>query len=440
MANAEILCIGTELLLGQVLNTNAHFLSEQLAELGVNCFYHTTVGDNMPRMKKALQDALNRADVVVITGGLGPTPDDLTHEMLAEFFNVGVEFDESVLNRLKSFFEQRGVPMPESNQKQAYRPRGADKLPNPRGTAPGVVWQLSGEILANAGIDRPDSERIVVTFPGVPSEMKAMWAETVRPLLAKKFGPGIVLSCELRHYGIGESALAEKYSHLLNLENPTVAPYAGIGECRLRVTARAATLSEAQKIAQPIIDEIRRDSKFLCYGQDQDTLESVVGNALAQKRQTISIAESCTGGLVSKRLTDVPGSSRYVALNVVTYSNDAKREMLKVSKDTLDRFGAVSSETAKAMAEGVQLLSGADIGLAITGIAGPDGGTDDKPVGLVYIGISTDEATAVRRYNHPSHLSRVDIRQRASSDALNLVRQYLTDPEQVFPRALNLDD
>lgn len=439
MANAEILCIGTELLLGQVLNTNAHYLSEQLAELGLNCYHHTTVGDNLERMKKSLRDALDRADVVLITGGLGPTPDDLTHEMLADFFQAEVQLDDEVLARIQQFFDQRGVPMPESNKKQAFRPIGAERLNNPRGTAPGLVWRVSPQLLAQTKIERPEMQRIILTFPGVPSEMKSMWEETARPLLAKQFGPGVVWSCELKHYGIGESALAEKYSHLLDLNNPTVAPYAGVGECRLRVTARATTVEEAQAIAQPAIDEIKRESKFLCYGENQDTLESVVGRLLIQAKKTVSVAESCTGGLVSKRLTDVPGSSRYVSLNVVTYSNDAKTEMLKIPKESLDKHGAVSYETAKGMAEGVQLLSGADIGMGITGIAGPDGGSEEKPIGLVYISISTDEFTAVRRYNYPSHMTRVEIRQRTSSDALNLLRQYLLDPEAVNPPALKLD-
>jgi nicotinamide-nucleotide amidase len=439
MANAEILCIGTELLLGQVLNTNAHYLSEQLAELGLNCYYHTTVGDNLERMKDSLHCALNRSDVVVITGGLGPTPDDLTHEMLADFFQVELRLDDDVLARIQRFFDQRGVPMAESNKKQAFRPTGADKMNNPRGTAPGLVWSLLPPLLAQAGIERPEEERVILTFPGVPSEMKSIWEETARPLLEKRFGPGVVWSCELKHYGIGESALAEKYSHLMASKNPTVAPYAGVGECRLRVTARATTVDEAQAMAHPAIEEIKRDSKFLYYGENQDTLESVVGKLLVQAKKTVSIAESCTGGLVSKRLTDVPGSSRYVSLNVVTYSNEAKAGVLKIPKETLDKHGSVSQEAAKAMSEGVQLLSGADIGLAITGIAGPDGGSEEKPVGLVYIGIATDEFTTVRRYNYPSHLSRLEIRQRTSSDALNLLRQYLLDPEAVNPPALKMD-
>lgn len=432
MANAEILCIGTELLLGQVLNTNAHYLSEQLAELGINCYHHSTVGDNLERMKEALRLALNRVDVVLITGGLGPTPDDLTHEMLGEFFAVDMQLDDDVLSRIQTFFDQRGVPMPESNKKQAYRPQGAQRMSNPRGTAPGVCWTLQEPVLSAAHLEHPERERVVLTFPGVPGEMKGMWQEIARPFLEKKYGPGIVWSCELKHYGIGESLLAEKYNHLLELSNPTVAPYAGLGECRLRVTARAATEAEAIALAQPVIDEIKRDSKFLCYGENQETLEAVVGKLLAQAKLTISCAESCTGGLVSKRLTDVPGSSRYVSLNVVTYSNDAKQELLKVPKEILEEFGAVSQECAKAMSEGVQLMSGADIGLAVTGIAGPDGGSEDKPVGLVFIGISTDEFTAVRRYNYPSHLTRQEIRQRTSSDAINLVRQYLLDPKSVF--------
>ncbi len=431
MAVAEIISIGTELLLGQILNTNSKYLSEELAALGINCFYQVTVGDNKDRMKETLRQALDRSDVVITTGGLGPTADDLTIECIAEFFGAQMEFDAASLEKIEGFFKRRGVPMPETNRKQAYRPVSSTILPNPRGTAPGIIWKLGADLLAAATILDPFRPRYILTFPGVPSEMEAMWKETAVPYLQAEFGEGTLWSCELKHYGIGESALAEKYAHLLGLVNPTVAPYAGTGECRLRVTAKATNADEARAIAQPVLDEIVRGSGVLCYGRDGDTLEGVVGALLAQQGLTISAAESCTGGLFSKRLTDVAGSSRYVNLNVVTYANEAKHRLLGVPEEVLNGVGAVSAECAEAMAAGVLRLGGADVGIGITGIAGPEGGTDDKPVGLVYIGMATKGADKVEvaRMLYPPHSTRSEIRFRTASDALNMVRLYLAARE-----------
>lgn len=428
MANAEIISIGTELLLGQILDTNSQYISTELANLGVDCLFRSTVGDNMQRIVAVLRQALNRSDVIITTGGLGPTADDLTHESIAELFKVDMEFDSESLERISSFFQKRGVHMVESNKKQAYRPRGAAVLPNPVGTAPGIVWSLNKDELLKAGIDHPERPRYILTFPGVPPEMKRMWGETARPFLADLFGPSVVWSQELKHYGIGESTLAEKYGHLLNYNNPTLAPLAGAGECRLRVSAKAATAEEAQELARPIIEQIRRESGHLCYGTDGDTLESVVADLLKNGCLTVGVAESCTGGLVSKRLTDIPGSSAYVKLNVVTYANEAKHSLLNVSQEILDKFGAVSAECAEAMACGMRNLSNADFGLSVTGIAGPDGGTEDKPVGLVYFGLATRDTIHVTRHQFPAQLGRESIRYWSASAALNMLRLYLLDP------------
>lgn len=429
MATAEVLSIGTELLLGQVLDTNAQFIAIELAKLGINSFYRTTVGDNKERIKQALAQAFQRSDVVITTGGLGPTPDDLTTECIAELFQTDMVMDEASIERVREFFSARGLKMPESNRKQGLRPIGSDILFNPVGTAPGIVWHIGPEPLNKAGLNGGD--KLLLTFPGVPSEMKAMWKQTAAPLLQKKFGSAILWSCELKHYGIGESALAERFRHLLDNENPTVAPYAGRGECRLRVTARAKTLEEAQAMAAPVIEEIRANSGHLCYGTDDETLESVVGRLLSARSWQLSVAESCTGGLVSKRLTDVSGSSAYIGLNVVTYSNDAKEKVLGVDAGTLLEHGAVSRQTAQAMAVGMRRLSHAQIALSVTGIAGPGGGTPDKPVGLVYLGLATAEHSAERKLRLPSELSRDDIRFRTAGEALNMVRLYLIDPELV---------
>jgi nicotinamide-nucleotide amidase len=420
------LSIGTELLLGQVLDTNSQFLAQELAQLGINCFFRSTVGDNKERIKQALEQALKRSDVVITTGGLGPTPDDLTTECIAELFGVDMDMDEAVVERIREFFKARGLEMPPSNAKQGLRPRGAEKLHNPAGTAPGIIWDVPRAQLKKIGVDADNC--LILTFPGVPSELKRMWTETAQGLLRARFGAQLFWSCELKHYGIGESALAEKYRHLLDLENPTVAPYAGTGECRLRVTAKARTEAEARALAAPVIAEIRRDSAHLCYGEDDQTLESVVGSILAERQLKISLAESCTGGLVSKRLTDVAGSSKYIELNLVTYADEAKEKMLGVKASTLAQNGAVSAECAQEMAQGVRALMPCDIGVSVTGIAGPDGGTEAKPVGLVYLGLAASDFYFGRKLRIPSALTRSEIRYRTASEALNMVRLYLLDP------------
>lgn len=429
MATAETLSIGTELLLGDVLDTNSQFLALEFAQLGINCFFRTTVGDNKERIHSILRSALNRADIVITTGGLGPTPDDLTTESIADFFGVKMVMDEAVLANIQQLFAARNFQMPQSNNKQALLPQGAQWLPNSRGTAPGIIWKVSEADLKKADIVDPSRPRTIMTFPGVPSEMKSMWAETARPYLEANFVDGTLWSCELKHYGIGESALAEKYAHLLNNANPSVAPYAGLGECRLRVAAKAATADDAMKIAAPAIEEIKKNSGKLCYGTDKETLESVVGKYLAQRELILSTAESCTGGYVSKRLTDIPGSSVYTGLNVVTYSNLAKQQVLQVPESILLEHGAVSSQCAKAMAVGVLKFSGADIGISVTGIAGPDGGTDEKPVGLVYFGLAAKGFVTSREVRFSNKYSREEVRYRSASEALNMVRLYLLDPD-----------
>jgi len=423
MATVEIISIGTELLLGHVLDTNSQFLAQELASLGINCFFRSTVGDNKSRIRTAVRAALQRSDILITTGGLGPTADDLTTECLAEIFNVPLDFDQSILDQIERFFKAAGQEMPANNRKQASRPRGADILPNPNGTAPGIIWRLDESLLAKQELS--PGPKFILTFPGVPSELQAMWKETARPVLQNNFGAQAIWSCQLKHYGIGESALAQKYAHLLDLANPTVAPYAGYGECRLTVTSRAESEARARAISQPIIDEILRTSGTLCYGFDDETLESAVGKMLIAKHKTLSVAESCTGGLVSKRLTDIAGSSVYVKLNVVTYSNEAKIKILGVPEELIQKYGAVSIECAEAMAKGIMKLSDTDIGLSITGIAGPDGGSPDKPVGLIYIGIATKEQSKTIELNLPSRLSRDSIRQRSASAALDTVRLLL---------------
>lgn len=425
MACAEVLSVGTELLLGQILDTNAQFLAQELARLGIDCYFRTTVGDNKVRIKDALRLALSRADIVITTGGLGPTPDDLTTECIAELFDTPLVLDQVVLERIEQLFALRNYRMPESNRKQALRPLGADLLPNPVGTAPGIIWCLSARETAKLALS---GERFILTFPGVPSEMRVMWLETAVTFLRERFESGVLWSIELKHYGIGESKLAEQYSHLLSLASPTVAPYAGLGECRLRITAKANSVEEAKRISQPVIDEVVRGSGHRLYGTDDESLESVVGKLLTKQEKVLAVAESCTGGLVSERLTNVAGSSRYIHLNAVTYSNSAKTQLLGVDPGLLERYGAVSAECAESMARGIRTVANADLGLSITGIAGPDGGGPDKPVGLVYLGLAAKDFYCGKRLDLPPTLARTDIRYRTASEALNMVRLYLLDP------------
>ncbi len=413
---AEIIYIGTELLLGQILNSNAVFLGGELASLGIDCYFQTVVGDNKDRIKESFQTALSRADLVITTGGLGPTSDDLTTECWAGLFNESLILDEKVLKHIEELFKKRNRQMPITNQKQAQRPKTADLLPNPVGTAPGIIWDVT-EHCKNFGFGNGE-QKLVLTFPGVPRELHAMWEETARPYLAKLGGgSGQLVWKELKFYGIGESALAELCQDLLDLNDPTVAPLAGRAECRLRLATKAQTQEFGQAKLLPIEEEIKKRAGNFLYGFNSDTLESLVAQKLKTQNLTIALAESCTGGLLSKRLTDLPGSSSYVKCNFVTYSNESKTKLLGVSKQVLEEQGAVSEEVAKQMAEGARKVSETDYGLGVTGIAGPDGGTPEKPVGTVYMAIASENKTEVKKFNFGS-AARDDIRWLSSQEAL----------------------
>jgi nicotinamide-nucleotide amidase len=428
MPSAEVVSVGTELLLGQVLDTNSQFLAVELAKLGIESYYRSTVGDNKQRIRAVLRQALERCDILITSGGLGPTADDLTTECIAELLETELIFDEEVFEHIKKLFASRNFKMPDSNRKQAMRPAGADILSNSRGTAPGIIWKLGSKELSRVGISNPERPRVILTFPGVPRELHAMWREVAAPYLIKSFGSGVLWSMELKHIGIGESALAEQFAHLLDLSNPTVAPYAGHAECRLRVTAKADSVEKARALAAPVIDEIKAGSGSRCYGVDDDTLESVVGRLLKEKKLFLCLAESCTGGLISQRLTDVPGSSQYIALNMVTYSNQAKMDLLGVKQQTIETHGAVSAECAQEMANGALALGHGDIALSVTGIAGPDGGTEEKPIGTVYLGLAAGDFYSGRTLRLGKASARSEVRFRTAQEALNMVRLYLLDP------------
>jgi nicotinamide-nucleotide amidase len=370
--NAEVICIGTELLLGEILNSNAQYLAKQLASLGISHYYQTVVGDNIERIHRALAIAAGRAQILMITGGLGPTPDDLTTAAIASFFGAPLVEHPEIWERIIALHVQSGRTPTANNRKQALLPQGAAILTNPVGTAPGMIWQ-------------PHPQLLVMTFPGVPSELYPMWQEVAAPWLRQHgYVTQTFHSRVLLYWGIAESALAEKVDAYLQLQNPTVAPYADYGQARLRITAKAATPDAALALIEPIEAEIRARTAPYCYGADRDTLASVVASALRSHGQTLAVAESCTGGWLGQMLTSVPGSSQFFTGGVIAYSNQVKQQLLSVPPSTLDLYGAVSPETACAMALGVKQLLGTDWGLAITGIAGPDGGSDTKPVGLVY--------------------------------------------------------
>ena len=409
--SAEILTIGTEILLGDLLDTNAAWISGRLAALGVSIYRHTTVGDNKKRITAALKEAASRADLVITTGGLGPTSDDLTNACLGEAAGREmVEYPEA-RRHVDEMFKRFGRTPTQSNYKQALFPEGSELIPNPAGTAMGAMLELDGALVA--------------TFPGVPGEMKGMFEETLEPLI-KERSEGSILSRTLWFTGIGESALAEKVQDLLDASDPTVAPLAGQGKVRLRITTRAATTEEAQEKIAPVADEILSRLGDYYFGEDDETLESAIGKLLTGRGETLALAESCTGGLLAKRLTDRAGSSAFFTEGLVTYSNEAKERLLGVPHELLVQHGAVSEPVAKAMAEGVRKTAGTDYGLSVTGVAGPDGGTEEKPVGLVFVGISDAEGTVAERLDLSAwRRSREAIRERSANRAFDLLRHRI---------------
>lgn len=412
---AEILCIGTELLLGETVNTNASYISKKLADIGICCFYQTTVGDNTERIKEALDIALRRSDIIIVTGGLGPTGDDITVESIAEYFNEELILDEESLENIEKFFSSLNKEMTATNIKQAYRPKNAKVITNPVGTAPGFIWEID---------DIFETQKVILTFPGVPVELYAMWEETAEKYLSK-FSSGIILARSLKFFGIAEAALADNVKDLMEKSNPTVAPLVGRGEPRLRIAANADSIEEANKLIDNVEKEILARTGEYFYGYDDENLEQIVGEFLIEKDLTVAIAESCTGGLVSSRLTDISGSSAYIKMNYVTYSNEAKIKFLGINENIIKNYGAVSNKTALCMALGARGFSECNIGIGITGIAGPTGGTDTKPVGLVYIGICDRFRMEVHEVRIPAHLPRVDIKYHATQHALNYLRLFI---------------
>lgn len=407
--NAEILAVGTELLMGQIANTNAQYISRRLSEIGINVYHHSVVGDNPGRLKQSLDIAMKRSDIVVMTGGLGPTKDDLTKETVSEAVNRKLVLHEESLEKMKAFFERFNRTMAKNNVKQAYLPEGSIIVKNKNGTAPGCIIE--------------NEKNIIVMLPGPPSEMKPMFEETVIPFLVQKTDFRLE-SKYVRIFGIGESAMEERIIDLIEKQsNPTIAPYAKEGEVTLRITARYGKEENDIDLITPIIDEIKFRLGDTVYTEDGRNIEEVVADLLINNNITISIAESCTGGLISSKLTGISGISKVFNRGIITYSNQSKVESIGVKSETLDQYGAVSRETAVEMAKGVRNISNTDIGLSVTGIAGPGGGTDIKPVGLVYIALADKEKVECKELKLWGDRNR--IRNVASLHAFDLIRRYI---------------
>lgn len=407
---AEIMAVGTELLLGDILNTNAQFLAQELAALGIDVYYQTVVGDNPQRLKDTIFHAFSRVDLIITTGGLGPTEDDLTKETAAAYFGEKLVLDERALGRIRKYFDRTGRKMTENNIKQAMVPENhGTVLYNDNGTAPGIIMEKNG--------------KIIVMLPGPPKETIPMFQNQVKPYLAQK-QEYTFLSHILRVANVGESAMETKVKDLIDAQtNPTIAPYAKDGEAILRITAKAKDAAEADRLIEPVAAALRERLGDAVYAEGETNLQTVVAEQLLAKKMTLAVAESCTGGMIASQLVEFPGISAALQEACVTYSNEAKIRRLGVKAETLEKFGAVSEQTAREMAEGIAKTSGAAIGLATTGLAGPDGGTAEKPVGLVYIALHHNGKTIVEEHHFAG--KRNVIRMRAANRALDLLRKML---------------
>lgn len=406
--NSEIIAVGTELLMGQIANTNAQYISKKLAEIGVNVYYHTTVGDNKSRLIEVLNTALNRSDMIILTGGLGPTDDDMTKETVSEFLGLHMVTNEEAEQRIKDLFIKIGKEMTKNNIKQAMIPEGSAALQNDFGTAPGVFIKYM--------------DKMIVILPGPPREMAPMFNSFIDEYFLNN--KEVILSKYVKVFGIPESTLEEKiYDLVKNQSNPTAAIYCGGGEICIRVTAKAEDKEEAEKLLGPSIKLIKERLEENVYDIEGKELEEIVVELLKQKGMKLSVAESCTGGMVSVRITSVPGSSEVFERGFITYSNRAKVELLGVKEETLKESGAVSEQTAREMADGARLKAGTDISVAITGIAGPGGATENKPIGLVYIAVSDSKGTDAFELRLAGNRER--IRTLAAMNAMDLVRRKI---------------
>jgi len=406
----EIIAVGTELLLGQITNTNARFLSEKLAEKGIDVYWHTVVGDNQVRVAEAFNMALSRADLIIFSGGLGPTMDDLTKETVADVLGLTLKKDEAWEKELENIFARLGRIMSDNNYKQALIPGGARLLVNEHGTAPGIWLQHMG--------------KIVVLLPGPPRELIPMFTDSVLPQLPGK--NGVILSRVLKITGMGESTMEERIADLVaDQTNPTIAPLAKYAEVHLRLTAKAVNREQALKLLDETEAKLLARLGEAVFARDEETMADAVAGLLFKSNLTIAVAESCTGGLLAHMLTNVSGSSAYFQQGQVVYSNRSKTELLGVQQELIAEYGAVSEEVARKMAENLRMRSSSDLAMAITGVAGPTGGTAEKPVGLVFMAMATAEGISCRKFNFFGN--RQNIKERAAIAALNMLRLYLLD-------------
>lgn len=409
MAVCELISVGTEILLGDILNTDAQYLSIELAKLGISVIHQSTVGDNRERLLAQLDEAAKRSDIIILSGGLGPTPDDLTKEVCCEFFGKEMFLHEPTVEKIRSYFSSKGMEMAKNNLKQAMLPKDCVIFPNDNGTAPGMAIEKDGVH--------------ILVLPGPPRELKPMFRNCAVPYLMQ-FSDRIIVSHNIRTFGIGESSMAEKVNDLFDAQNPTVAPYAKDGEALLRVTAMAETKEEAERLCRPVIEEIKKRLGGYVYGVDYSCIEEAVIKMLKEHHLKVAAAESCTGGLIAKRITDVPGASEVFECGIVSYANEIKHKVLGVSEDDLNKYGAVSEPVAKQMAQGALKVSGADIAVSVTGIAGPDSDSTNKPVGLIYVGLADKDNVWVREIR-TSRKDRSYNRYVSASNALNMIRLYI---------------
>jgi nicotinamide-nucleotide amidase len=409
---AEILAVGTELLLGNIANTNAQYLSQELSALGINVYWHTVVGDNPQRLRQALETARSRADIILATGGLGPTYDDLTKQTICEAFGLPLVLHGDILEGIRVFYrEALHREMPANNFQQALLPQGCTVFRNAVGTAPGCAFESGGVR--------------VVMLPGPPFELETMFQRSVRDYL-RALSDEVIVSHDVLCFGLGEASVEELlHDRMVHMENPTLATYAKPAEVRLRATAKAATEEDAEFLLAPVLAEVQTALGAYVYGTDVSGLPEACSRLLREKGMTLSTAESCTGGLVAELLTDLPGASDVYRGGVVSYWTELKSALLGVPQALLDEYGAVSEPVARAMAEGVRAATGADLGVSVTGVAGPDRDERDNPVGRVFVGLAGPEGTFCRRLELGQR-RRDRIRGVAANHALDMVRRALT--------------
>ena len=407
---AEILSIGSEILLGNIINTNSQWIAEQLAILGIPHFRQTVVGDNHARLKEAIFEASNRSEILITTGGLGPTPDDITTKVIADTFNTSLEQRNDIINDLKNKLKTNYSKLSDSQKKQAFVPKGAKIINNNSGTAPGIIWS-------------PKKNFTILTFPGVPNELKEMWfKQAAQWLINNNYSKKIISSKVLHFAGISESLLADKIPHLLKANNPSVATYASTGEVKVRITAEGDNLESNNRIIKPIEKELNHITGLKCFGVDNETLEEVVIKLLLDRKETIAVAESCTGGGIASKLTRISGSSKIFYGGVIAYNNNIKEKILDVPEDIIKTHGVVSEPVVKAMALGIKKKFKVNWAISVSGIAGPTGGSKLKPVGLVNFCINGPKTLITWEERFESYKTREDIQKLSVISALDRLR------------------